>query len=136
MHISPYIQFNGNCEEAFNFYVKAIGASIEMMSRFEGSPAEAQTSPEWRKKIIHARLRIGNTQLLASDSPPGRYEAGAGYHVALLTDSVEDADRIFKALSQGGQVHVPIAETFFAPRFGMLADKYGIRWMILRNTET
>lgn len=136
MQVTPYIYFNGNCEEAFNFYVKAIGAKIGVMMTFAGTPAEGQTPADWQKKIIHARLDVGATQILASDAPPGRYQKGQGYCVTLTADTAADADRIFKSLSEGAEVGMPIAQTFFASRFGMLTDKFGISWMIMAAQGT
>lgn len=136
MHVSPYVYFNGNCEEAFNFYAKAIGAKIGAMITFKGTPAEAGNPPEWEKKILHAQLDIGATQMLASDAPPGHFQKGQGYGVTLQCDTAADADRIFKALSDGGEVRVPIAQTFFASRFAMLSDKFGISWMIISAPRT
>lgn len=136
MHVSPYIYFDGNCEEAFGFYAKAIGAKIGAMMTFAGTPAEGQTPDGWKNKIIHAQLDIGPTQVLASDAPPGRYEKGQGYCITLRADSAADAERVFKALSEGGEARMPLTETFFASRFGMLSDKFGISWMVISNPGT
>jgi PhnB protein len=131
MHVSPYIHYNGNCGEAIDFYVRAIGATVDMRSTFAGSPAEAQTPPDWRDKILHARIGVGPTQILMGDAPPGRYAPGQGYSVSLMAGSADEAERCFKALCEGGTVIMPMAETFFALRFGMLVDKFAVPWMVL-----
>jgi PhnB protein len=136
MHASPYLYFNGNCAQAFAFYADAIGAKIGVMMPFAGSPAEAGSPPDWKDKILHAQLDIGATHILASDAPPGHFEKGQGYCVTLDVDTSADAERIFKALSEGGSVRMPLSETFFASRFGMLNDRFGISWMVISAPGT
>ncbi len=130
MKLSPYIFFSGNCEEAFKFYEKAVGAKIKVIMPHEGSPAADQVPAEWRKKVLHAALTIGDNELMASDAPPGHYQKPQGFSVALHLSDTSEAERIFRELAQGGSVQMPIAETFWAARFGMLTDRYGIPWMI------
>ncbi|HEV2561822.1 MAG TPA: VOC family protein [Rhizomicrobium sp.] len=130
MQINPYLNFNGNCEEAFKFYEKTLGGKIVMMMPHEGTPAEAHVPAEWRKKIMHARMMLGDTPLMGSDAPPGNYEAPKGFSVSYSVEKPADADRVFKALSENGNVRMPIAETFWAQRFGMVTDRFGIPWMI------
>jgi PhnB protein len=132
MKVNPYLMFDGNCEEAFKFYEKCLGAKIEAMLPHEGSPAEGHVPPEWNKKILHARMRIGDTVLMASDSPPGRQDkAKGGFSITLHTDTPEEAERIFAALGDKGTSTMPMGPTFFATRFGMLNDKFGMPWMII-----
>jgi PhnB protein len=131
MQTNIYLHYNGNCEDALKFYEKAAGAKITAMMRHEGSPAEAQTPKEWLQKILHARLEIGNAAIMASDAPPGRYAKPQGFSVSLSTDTPEEAEKIFKALSEGGAVGMPMAESFFAHKFGMLTDKFDVPWMVL-----
>src|SRR5215469_18055178 len=100
------------------------------MMTYGGSPMEGQTPPEWRNKIMHARLMVGDEVLMGSDAPPGRYEGAKGISVTLGIEKPTDAERIFQALVQNGTVQMPIQETFWATRFGMLVDQFGIPWMI------
>ena len=130
MQLNPYLNFNGQCESAFKFYEKCLGGEITAMLTFESSPMAEQTPPEWHDKIMHARLTVGETVLMASDAPPGRYEETKGMSIALNTDKPEEAERIFAALSENGTVQMPIQPTFWAARFGMLVDQFGIPWMV------
>jgi PhnB protein len=130
MRVNAYLNFNGQCEAAFNFYAKCLGAKIELMMPHEGTPAEEHVPPEWRKKIMHARLSIGETTLMGSDSPPDRYRKPEGFGVALHVKNPAEAERIFKALAEKGTVQMPIQQTFWAVKFGMLVDQFGIPWMI------
>jgi PhnB protein len=131
MQMNPYLFFNGQCEAAFKFYEKALGGKIEAMMTHEGTPAESQVPAEWRKKIIHARMRIGDVLLMASDSPPNHSDgAMKGFSVNLSVDKPAEAERVFNALAQNGSVRMPIGETFWAERFGMLVDQFGTPWMI------
>jgi len=130
MRIDPYLLFKGNCEEAFKFYAKVLGGKIEAMMTHEGTPAAEQTPPEWLKKILHARLVVGDQVLMASDAPPGHQEPMTGFSVTVETSKEADAERVFGALSEGGLVKMPIQKTFWAERFGMLVDRFGTPWMI------
>ena len=132
MQANIYLMFKGNCEEAFNYYAKVTGGTVEMMMRHKGSPAEAHTPPEWLDKIMHARLKIGDTVIMASDAPPGRQskETG-GFRVSLGVDTPAEAERIFNALADGGATGMAMAETFFAVRFGMVTDRFGTPWMVI-----
>lgn len=130
MQLNPYLVFDGKCEQAFKFYEKVLGATIEAMMTHDGTPAAGSVAPEWRKKIIHARLKIGDTVLLASDAPPDRYEAMKGFSICLGCEKPADAERVFSALAENGTVRMAIQETFWAARFGMLVDQFGTPWMI------
>lgn len=130
MQLSPYLAFNGDCEEAFKFYAKVFRGKIEAMFTHEGTPAESQVPPEWRKKIMHARLSADNAVLMGGDAPPNHYKKPQGFTVNINVADADDADRIFHELSAGGQVQMPIQETFWAVRFGMLIDRYGTPWMV------
>jgi PhnB protein len=131
MEMSPYLFFNGQCEAAFKFYEKALGGKIEAMVTHEGTPAEGQVPADWKKKIIHASMKIGDMLLMASDAPPDRSSGGMnGFSVNLTVVKPADADRIFNALAQKGTVRMPIGETFWAERFGMLTDQFGTPWMV------
>ena len=131
MEISPYLNFKGQCEEAFKFYEQMLGGKIVMMSRFAGTPGEAMVPPEFRDKIIHARIQIGSTLIMGSDTPPDRASEAKGFAISLQAGSVAEAERLFTALSRDGQVGMPFGKTFFAERFGMLKDRFGIPWMVI-----
>ncbi len=129
--IQPYLIFNGRCEEAVEFYRKALGAEILMSVRFKDAPDKNMITPGAENKIMHATLKIGDTIILASD---GRCEKGSsfsGFSLSLAVETAEDADRFFAALADGGQVQMPLEKTFFSPRFGMVADRFGISWMVI-----
>jgi PhnB protein len=130
MQLNPYLSFDGQCEAAFKFYEQCLGGKIVAMMTYGGSPMEGQTPPEWRDKIMHARLIIGDEVLMGSDAPPERYERAKGISVTLGIENPADAERIFHALAQNGTVQMPIQETFWAARFGMLVDRFDIPWMI------
>ena len=104
MQMNPYLSFNGQCEAAFKFYEKVLGGKIEAMMPHEGSPMADHVPPEWRKKIMHARLKVGNETLMGSDSPPDRYEQMKGFSVTLGIDDPREAERVFHALSENGTV--------------------------------
>jgi PhnB protein len=130
MQLNPYLMFDGKCEAAFKFYEQALGGQIVAMMPHEGSPMESQVPAEWRKKIMHARLTIGDKVLMGSDAPPGQHQPMQGFSVTLSVDEPAEADRIFNALSAGANICMPIQETFWARRFGMLTDQFGTPWMI------
>jgi PhnB protein len=128
--MSPYLHFDGNCEAAFKFYEKCLGARIESMFPHEGTPAAEHVPAEWRHKIMHASLAVGGQRLMGSDVPPEHYQKPHGFSVSLGIKKVVDAERIFHALEVNGQVQMPLQQTFWAVRFGMLIDQFGIPWMI------
>jgi PhnB protein len=128
--LNTYLLFNGQCEAAFRFYEECLGAKIVTMIPHTGTPAEQHVAPEWRDKIMHARLQLGNQTLMGSDAPLDRYEAPKGFYVNVGIREPADAERIFQALSQNGTVRMPLQKTFWAERFGMLVDRFGIPWMI------
>jgi PhnB protein len=130
MQLNPYLTFNGQCEAAFKFYEKVLGGKIEAMMTYGSSPMAEQTPSDWRNKIMHARMTVGDKMLMASDAPPDRYEAMKGIMVTLGIDNPGEAERIFHALSANGAVQMPLQETFWALRFGMLVDQFGTPWMV------
>jgi PhnB protein len=130
MQLNPYLLFNGQCEAAFTFYARCLGGKVMAMLPHEGTPAEEHVPPEWRKKIIHACMTVGDTFLMASDCPADRYEKPQGFSVSLQIKDPAEAERAFHALAANGTVRMPIQETFWAVRFGMLVDQFGIPWMI------
>ena len=130
MQLNPYLVFNGQCKEAFTFYAQVLGGKIESMQTHGESPMREQAPPEWRDSILHAHLVVDDQVLLGSDSPPAPYEQPKGFSVSLSVDNPAEADRIFQALAAGGTVQMPIQQTFWASRFGMLTDRFGIPWMV------
>ena len=130
MQLNPYLLFNGQCEAAFRFYERCLGGRIVAMMPHAGTPAEGQVPPEWRDKIIHARLVVGDQVLMGSDAPPDHFEKPQGFSVTLGIDNPVEAERFFNALAENGTVRMPIQQTFWAERFGMLVDRFGIPWMI------
>ena len=130
MKVNPYLSFNGQCEAAFKFYEQCLGGKIVAMMTYAASPMQEQTSSEWRNKIMHARLMVGDKMLMGSDAPPDRYEPMKGFSVTLGINDPNVAERIFHALSEDGTVQMPIQKTFWATRFGMLVDRFGTPWMI------
>ncbi len=130
MQVNPYLFFHGQCEEAFNVYARILGGTIEAMMKHEGTPAEGHVPPEWRDKIIHASLRVGESLIMASDDPSENFQPPRGFYVSLHFTDVAEAERVYNALVEGGKVNMPLEETFWAVRFAMLVDRFGIPWMI------
>jgi len=130
MPLNPYLWFNGQCETAFKLYEKVLGGKIEGMMTHGESPMADKVSADWRKKIIHARLTVGDDVLMGSDAPPEHYQKPQGFSVSFAVNKTDEAERIFKALSEQGSVQMPLQQTFWAKRFGMCVDQFGIPWMI------
>jgi PhnB protein len=130
MQLNAYLLFKGNCEEAFKFYEKCLGGAIKAMIPHAGTPAEQHVPPEWRNKIMHACLTVGDQILMGSDAPLDHFEEPKGFSVALQINDPAEAERLFHALEEGGKVKMPLQQTFWATRFGMLVDRFGIPWMI------
>lgn len=132
MNVSTYLNFNGKCEEAFGFYAKTFGGKIQALMRWSDMPG-GNSNAAMANKVMHANLKVGTSEILGSDAPPDRPASHAGFNAALGVDSIPEAERIFAALSDGGNVTMPIGETFFAHRFGMVTDRYGIPWMVVHG---
>src|SRR5438552_16015596 len=130
MQLNPMLTFNGQCEAAFKFYEQCLGGKIQTMMTWGESPMADQVSSELRDKIIHATLIVGDTALGGGDAPPDGYEEPRGISVTIQIDDTADAERIFRSLSEGGTVTMPLQRTFWAARFGMVVDRFGIPWMI------
>jgi PhnB protein len=130
MQLNPYLTFNGQCEAAFRFYEQCLGGRIVTMMPHEGTPVAEHVPAEWRNKILHARLIVGDQVVMGSDAPPDRYEEPKGFSVSVQIKDPAEAERIFHALAENGKVQMPIQQTFWAARFGMLKDQFGIPWMI------
>ena len=130
MKINPYLFYGGNCEAAFKFYEKVLGGKIEMMLRNEEAPESMPAPPERKKQIMHARISINGEVLMASDAPPDHFHKAQGFAVSLTVDDPAEAERKFKALSEGGTTNMPFGKTFFSKGFGMCVDQFGIPWMV------
>lgn len=128
MQVQPYVFFNGRCEEAIEFYKQAIGADFTMVQRFKDNPQGA--APGLENKILHANLRIGETTLMAFDGEEQGTLTFQGISLALIVKTDAEAECLFAALAEGGNVHLPLTTTPFSSRFGMLADRFGVAWMI------
>ena len=133
MRIEPYLFFDGRCEEAVEFYKKALGAKVEMLMRFKESPdppPPGMVPPNFDDKIMHTSFRIGDTVVMASDGCTDGKTNFKGFSLSLAVAKEADADRYFNALADGGEVQMPLGKTFWSPRFGMLTDRFGVGWMI------
>jgi PhnB protein len=131
--IQPYLFFNGNCEEAIEFYRKALGAEVVCIMRFKDSPephAPGMVPPGFENKIMHASFRVGMTTVMASDGCSDEKPGFQGFSLSLSLSDESDADKAFAALAEGGQVQMPLAKTFWSPKFGILTDRFGIGWMV------
>jgi PhnB protein len=134
MNLNPYLQFGGKCAQAFEFYKERLGAKVLQLMTYRGSPGEGMVPPEWRDKVMHASLSVGGSTLMGSDGMPGQpYKGMQGCALALAVDSDADADRMFAALSEGGSVSMALGPTFFAPKYGMVTDQFGVAWIVIRE---
>ncbi|MES2821335.1 MAG: VOC family protein [Pseudomonadota bacterium] len=131
MNVEPYLFFYGRCEEALQFYSQTLGAQIGYLMRFREAPESERGPQEWQDKVMHATLRVGSSQLMASDGMHQQAPAPfGGLSLTLNVECVEQAERLFTALSEGGEVRMPPAQTFWSPCFAMLNDRFGVAWMI------
>lgn len=131
MKLNTYVNFAGTCAEAFRYYEKHLGGRVGMMMTHGQAPDQSQVDPEWKHAVLHARISLGGTELMAADIPNAEPMRSA--YLTLSVDSDPEAERIFDALSDGGQVLMRMEETFFASRFGQVRDRFGINWMILHE---
>ena len=131
MQVLPYLNFEGRCDEALEFYKKAIGAEVGVLMRWKDSPDKSMSNPSNEHKVMHSQFQVGDTTIMASD---GRCTGKPNFHgiaLSIAANSEAEADKIFNGLADGGQVNMPMAKTFFSPKFGMLSDKFGVGWMVL-----
>ncbi len=131
MQLHTYLNYGGNCEEAFGFYERHLGGKITMLMRHGEQPTPGDVPPEWKDKVLHARMNLGGTELLGADIPADRFQPMRSAYLSLTVGSIGEAERIYALLSDAGQVFMPMDETFFANRFAMLRDKFGTSWMLL-----
>jgi PhnB protein len=130
MQIQPYLFFEGRCQEALEFYRRALGAEVTALMRYKESPDPGMVQPGSEDKVMHASFRVGETTVLASDGRCGGHPTFQGFALSLTVANESDADRLFGALVEGGQVIMPLTTTFFSPRFGMTTDRFGVSWMV------
>ncbi|HXW42149.1 MAG TPA: VOC family protein [Xanthobacteraceae bacterium] len=131
MQVQPYLFFDGRCDEALEFYKDKLGAKVGMLMRFKDAPDQSMVAPGAREKVMHAQVQIGDTTVLASDGRCLGRPNFQGFALTISANSEAEAETTFAALADGGQVTMPMAKTFFSPKFGMCADKFGIGWMVL-----
>jgi PhnB protein len=130
MKLNPYLAFNGNCAEAFKFYETALGGKVLVQMTYGESPMAGQSPPEMKDRIMHVSMQVGDTVLMGGDAPPQMYKAAQGITISINVDDPAEADKAFNALAAGGTIGMPIQETFWAKRFGMVTDKFGTPWMV------
>lgn len=130
MQLNPYLSFDGQCEAAFKYYEQCLGGKIEAMLTYEGSPMADEVPADWGNKVMHAEFKLGDRVLMGADCPPGQYEAAKGTSLMIGNTDPAEAERAFNALAEKGTVKMPIQETFWAAKFGMLVDQFGIPWMV------
>jgi PhnB protein len=131
MKVQSYLFFDGRCDEALEFYKNAVGAKVGMLMRFKDAPEKTQCDPGSENKVMHVSFQIGDTMVLASDGRNSGQPKFEGFSLAVSANSEAEVERMFNALGEGGQVTLPLTKTFFSPKFGMLADKFGVHWMIM-----
>ncbi|HZR60150.1 MAG TPA: VOC family protein [Xanthobacteraceae bacterium] len=131
MQVQPYLFFDGRCDEALEFYKNAVGAKVGMLMRFKDAPDQTGITPGSENKVMHAQFEIGDTVVMASDGHNSGQPKFDGFSLAVSANSEAEAERLFNALGEGGKVTQPLTKTFFSPKFGMLADKFGVHWMVL-----
>jgi PhnB protein len=137
MYVQPYLFFNGQCEEAIEFYRKSLDAEVTQLMRFKDSPEPhppGMLPPGWEKKVMHASFRIGDTTVMASDGMCGGTSSFGGISLSVAVQDDAKAEQLFAALSEGGKVTMPMSTTFFASRFGMVTDRFGVGWMVIVAT--
>ena len=135
MKLYTYLNYGGNCRQAFDFYVEHLGGRIVFLTTHGENPESSQTPPEWKNAVLHARMEIGDTILLGADVPPERFQPMRSAYLTLMLDSVAESERIYSLLSEGGEIFMPMKETFYAHRFAMLRDRFGTSWMLLHERE-
>jgi PhnB protein len=130
MQMNPYLSFKGDCEAAFKFYERCLGARMGQIFRYAGSPMAGQVPAAWQDKVMHGSLTLGDQVLMGADVVPEQFEEPKGFSLSLQIKDASDATRVFQELAEGGRIVVPLEKTFWAERFGMLVDRFGIPWMI------
>ena len=133
MQLYTYLNYGGNCKEAFEFYERHLGGKIAMLQKHGEMPNPGQAIPNWGDKVLHARMEIGETVLMGADIPPDVFKPMRSAYLSLIVDSVDEADRIYAVLMKDGEIFMKMQETFFADRFAMFRDRFGTSWMLLHE---
>jgi PhnB protein len=131
MRLNAYLNFGGNCEQAFRFYEQYLGGKITMMMRHSEMPGATGVPDNWKNAILHANMTLADTQLMGADVPPDRFQPMRSAYLSLTVKSNEEAERIYGLLKDGGEIFMAMQETFFAQRFGMVRDRFGVSWMVV-----
>lgn len=135
MKLYTYLNYGGNCRQAFEFYEEHLGGKIKFVTTHGEQPDNTAVPPEWKNAVLHARMELGETILLGADIPPDRFKPMRSAYLTLIVDGIGEAERIYALLSEGGEIFMPMEETFFARRFAMLRDRFGTSWMLLDERE-
>ena len=135
MNVQPYLSFEGRAQEAIDFYKSALGAKVDVIMHFKDAPPDMQANMPNKDKIMHSAFHVGDTQIMATDGQCSGKSSFSGITLTLNAASNGEAEKLFNALAQGGKVNMPLSETFFAHRFGMVADKFGVGWMVLHPKD-
>jgi len=135
MNVQPYLSFEGRAQEAIDFYKSALGAEVEAVMLFKDAPPEMQANMPNKDKVMHSAFKVGDTTIMATDGQCSGKSEFSGITLTIQANSDAEAEKLFNALAQGGKVNMPLAETFFATRFGMVADKFGVGWMVLHSKQ-
>ncbi len=133
MNVQPYLSFEGRAQEAIDFYKKALGAEVEAIMQFKDAPPDMQANMPNKDKVMHSAFKVGDTTIMATDGQCSGKAEFSGITLTIQANSDAEAEKLFNALAQGGKVNMPMSETFFATRFGMVADKFGVGWMVLKS---
>lgn len=133
MKLYTYLNYGGNCREAFDFYEKHLGGKVTSVSLHKEIPGSPGLPSDWGEKVLHARMDLGDTVLMGADIPPPRFQPMRSAYLTLMLDSNEEAERVYALLTDGGEIFMPMEETFFAHRFAMLRDRFGTSWMLLHE---
>jgi PhnB protein len=136
MHVNPYLMFDGRAEEALEFYKKTLGAEVTMLMRFSENPDPQYNPPNSENKVMHSAFKVGDSLIMATDGDCGGKSSFSGISLTLSVDSADKAEAYFAALQQdGGKAQMPMTKTFFAERFGVVADKFGVSWMVITEEK-
>ena len=135
MKLYTYLNYGGNCRQAFEFYAEHLGATITLLTTHGEVPDPSRVPPEWRNAVLHARIELGGTVVMGADISPDRFQPMRSAYLTLMLDSVEETERIYGLLADGGQIFMKLEETFFAKRFAMLRDRFGTSWMLLHEAQ-
>ena len=133
MRLYTYLNYGGNCRQAFEFYAKHLGGKITFITTHGELSDASQVPPEWRNAVLHARIELGETVVLGADIPPDRFQPMRSAYLTLMLGSIDEAERLYALLTDGGEIFMPMEETFFAHRFAMLRDRFGTSWMLLHE---